>query len=96
MRVLNVEVTLIEIKHIEGFAKKSGKAYDFHTLVFADESYNKMQAIFSRSLADAWGNNIPPLLYEKANNREKISVDFDVVPDESGFGTKLSVADINL
>jgi len=96
MRILNIEVTLVEIKHNTGFAKGSGKAYDFHTLVFADENFNRMQAVFSRVLGETWGNIIPPALYEKAKNHGKLSVDFEILPDASGYGVKLEVADINI
>jgi len=94
MEVKDMEISLIEVKHQSGFGKTSGKAYDFYTLVFADDKFNRINATFGKKLMDTWGNIIPDIVFKKAEAREKVAVDLEIIPD--GFGCKIIIEDMNL
>jgi len=90
MLIKDEVLTLVEVRHNEGTSKKNGRPYSIYNLVFADDSFNRLNMDIGRDiLVDGV---IPEYVFKAAENKDKLAVNFEIIPD--GFGTKCRVVEL--
>jgi len=87
MKIEQVKVTIISCIRKSGTAKRTGNTYDFYTVEFVDEDYNKFSAPVPSS---ALIGGVVPEWIREASNTEAI-VDVNITPARQGFGINLTL-----
>jgi len=85
MKLEQVEVILVEVKHNQGISQKTGKPYNIYSLIFADDALNRLPADIGRELLE--DGVVPDWIFKTAESKAKVTVDFNLVP--RGFGVAL-------
>jgi len=88
MRCKDEVVKVLDSRHLVGTSKKSGKPYDFHTLVVGDEMYNKFEVTVDKD--DLVDGVMPPFLQKAIENQGEIVADFDFTTIEGVVKIKMS------
>jgi len=76
-------VRVVNTKHLQGNSKSTGKPYDFHTLIVADEDLNKYEVTVDRS--DLVEDALPPFILEALENKGEIVADFVFRSNDQGI-----------
>jgi len=80
-------VRVVDSKHLQGNSKKTGKPYDFHTLVVGDSDLNKFEVTVDRG--DLVDGALPAFLLNALETKGEIVADFDFVSSENGVKVKM-------
>jgi len=80
MKFEKVILTALDVRHMQGTSKSSGKPYDFNVLVVGDEDYNRFETTVSRD--DLVEGALPQFLLDAVENKAEIVCDVVITPDE--------------
>jgi len=90
MMIRDEIMTLLEVKHLEGVGKSSGKPYSFYTLILGDDEYNKLPCNIGRE--DLVEGLMPNWIFDAAEKKLEIVCDLELLPKE--FDVKLIASNI--
>jgi len=87
MKFEKVILTALDIRHMSGTSKSTGKPYDFNVLVVGDEDYNRFETTIARD--DLVEGAVPQFLLDAVETKSEIVCDVTITPDERNVKLRL-------